>query len=90
MLYIVNERAATAVNECPKLGQERNDTMDETVIGTVPSTPMTKEQRAAHKRLARAEKTLIMHLVWEHDERKVERAEQRCRRATAEWKRVCA
>lgn len=63
--------------------------MDETLIGTIPTSPMTREQRAAHRRLATAEKTLIMHLVWEHDERVIQRAERRCARATAEWKRVC-
>lgn len=90
MLYVVNERADQRLSKCPRLGQGRNEMMDETILGSVPNTPMTKEQRAAHRRLARAEKTLIMHIVWEHDEHVIQRAQALCKRRTAEWKKVCA
>lgn len=69
--------------------------MDETLVGTVPTTPMTNRQRTAHRNLARAEKHLI-HLIEyrESDTRitvaRIERAEATCRRLTTQWKRVCA
>lgn len=69
--------------------------MDETLIGTVPSRPMTNQQKRAHRRLAAAEQTLIAVLVTRdvHPEEvtadRLEAAEARCARATRAWKRAC-
>lgn len=63
--------------------------MDETLLGTIPNRPMTNAQRRAHKQLARAEKTLIFHIIWEHSPEQIEAADRRCRKATAAWKRAC-
>lgn len=63
--------------------------MDETLIGTIPSKPMTNQQRRAHRRLAAAEKTLIAHLVWEAPVEVIERDERRCVKYTKAWKRAC-
>jgi len=64
--------------------------MDETRLGTILSKPMSNEQRRAHRRLAAAEKRLIHLITWEAPADQIDRAERRCKRATAQWKQVCS
>lgn len=68
---------------------------DETRLGTMPSKPMTNQQKRAHRRLAAAEQTLIAHIItWEvHPEEisedQIKADEQRVARYTRAWKRAC-
>lgn len=64
--------------------------MNETILGTIPSHPMSNIQRRAHRRLASAEKALIRHLVWEDDTAEINKAEALVNKRTTEWKKVCA
>jgi len=63
--------------------------MDETLIGTLPSKPMTNQQRRVHKNLARAEKNLIAVLDLGAPVERVEHAEAQCRRWHQAWKQAC-
>lgn len=49
---------------------------------------MTNEQRRAHNDLARAEKILIHHIVFEHDPAKIRKAEALVVRRHNTWKAV--
>ena len=49
---------------------------------------MTNAQRTAHNDLARAEKLLIHHIVWEHDPAKIRQAEALVVRRHNTWKAV--
>jgi hypothetical protein len=71
------------------LGQ-KGKTMNETLIGTAPSTPMTNLQRRAHRNLASAEKRLITLLVMEAPVEKIVRQERTCSRLTQAWKKACS
>jgi hypothetical protein len=62
--------------------------MDETLIGTVPTTPMTRTQRALHKRMARTEQRLIHAIMWDEPEEKIGRLERRCNTLASAWKAV--
>lgn len=65
--------------------------MDETLIGTLPSTPLTNQQRRIHKNLARAEKNLIavLDLGPDAEPEKIQRAEALCSRWHQAWKKSC-
>jgi hypothetical protein len=63
--------------------------MDETLLGEAPRTPMSNAQRRAHKRLAHAEKRLIMMLVWEYPAVQIDAQDTKVRRLTTAWKREC-
>lgn len=64
--------------------------MNETLLGTAPTTTMTNRQRRAHRDLGRAEKRLIHLIVWEHSETEIQRQEKRVQRYTQAWKQACA
>lgn len=49
---------------------------------------MTNAQRKAHADLARAEKLLIRHIVWDHDPAKIRKAEALVVRRHNTWKAV--
>lgn len=63
--------------------------MNETLIGTTPSIPMTNVQRRTHRRLATAEKRLIHLMVWNPDPALIERQERVCARLTQSWRKAC-
>lgn len=65
-------------------------TIDEVLIGTRPSTPMTNAQRRAHQNLGRAERRLIVLLDTEADDHRIQRQESTVRRLTTAWKKECA
>lgn len=50
---------------------------------------MTNTQKRAHDALARAEKALIHHYVWESDPDTIAAAEKRVARHTKAWRKAC-
>lgn len=63
--------------------------MNETLIGTLPSGPLTNQQRRIHRNMARAEKALIVVLDLGGPDHEVTAAEARCARWHQAWKRSC-